>query len=266
MAVAVYEKPNSRRFTRGENPGLEVEYVVEGATTQLAASDAVAGFTPTKVDIWGDGWLYVSRTSWTVDQQSPTGWVATVAYGRTPSTEETEEAFDTTGETQHITQSMVTWPGSPSAPDCKGVIGAGIDSIDGCDIVVPSFRYTLTKWMSPSRMTTAYKRMLFWLTGCVNGSEWKLFGLGEALYMGARARRRGWGDWEVQHEFRCRPNRTDVKVGPFQQIRVGGWQYLDVRYRDTVVGTGSAAMLTKTPMAVWVHQVYRVGNFSQLGV
>jgi len=84
------------------------------------------------------------------------------------------------------------------------------------------------------------------------------------LFLGASGSKRSSEDWEITYRFASQPNRTGIVVGDITGISKKGWEYMWVRYRDTE--DGSAKALVKRPVAAYVEQVYRDGDFSQLGI
>jgi hypothetical protein len=151
-----------------------------------------------------------------------------------------------------------------TAPDFKNAIGVSRDSVDGVDIVVPTYKWTETFRLPAAIVTGAYKASLFGLTGRVNNLAFRGFQPEEVLFEGARGSRRGAGDWEISFAFAASPNVTGMSVGSITGINKKGWDYLWCRYAD--FEDEAAQMLVKRPVAVIVNRVYPSGNFSLLGI
>jgi hypothetical protein len=181
------------------------------------------------------------------------------------SPDESTESFDTSGGTQHTTQSLATvgaFVASGTAPNHKGAIGVNEDSVEGVDIVVPVYSFEESHPLSPAAITPTFKGNVFSLTGRVNDASFKGFAAGEVLFLGARGQRRGFGLWNVQFLFAASPNLTNVPVGDITVSAKLGWHYLWVQYKPAV----SENSLVKVPKAAYVERVYRTGDFSLLGI
>ena len=146
MSITVVEKPEDREFTVSEeqasaNTGVK-KFLVTGTDEESEAAAALHDQAPEQV---GDGYKQTSRVEWL----SPGRWLGYVNYGPKAPTLVGEFAFsfDTTGGTQHVTQSIATVgryaPPGKTAPDFKGAIGVTSDSVEGVDVVTPAFNFTL---------------------------------------------------------------------------------------------------------------------------
>lgn len=190
--------------------------------------------------------------------------------GQPPETGESSFSFDTSGGTQHITQSLATVgtyasPSIPGAPDFGGAIGVTADNVEGVDITAPVYTFAETHYLSSGTVTSGYKGTLFSLTGKVNSGGFKGLAAGECLFLGASgSKRASENDWEITFRFAGSPNRTGLSVGDIAGIAKKGWEYLWVRYQD--VEDTTAKMLIKKPVAAYVEQVYETGNFGSLGI
>ena len=243
----------------------ELHYVVTGTDDEAAAIQAVRSEAPTTHN-------YMDRGAITVEATGPTTWDATVQYAMTPATElevgESSYSFDTGGGTQHITQALSHIasyaPSGKTAPDFKGAIGVTADSVEGVDITVPVYTFSETHILANSAVTNAYKGKLAALTGKTNNAAFKGFAAGEALFLGASGSKRGKGDWEISFRFAASPNKTGLTVGDITGIAKKGWEYLWVRYEDSVDATAKA--LVKKPLAVYIEKVYDEGNFADLAI
>ena len=185
MPVTVTEKWESRQSTEGDNASVELTYLIDGTSDDLAAKTALRDNSP----VVYDGLI---RQTYSIERIGETQWEGTVRYGRRqrePETGESNLQFDTGGGTQHITQSISTSgsyaaPGE-TAPDFQGAIGVYSDSVEGVDITVPVYHFSETHYKSAGSITQAYKMALFELTGKVNNAAFKGFSAGEVLFLGA---------------------------------------------------------------------------------
>lgn len=268
MPVVVAEKFDSRVSVAGQNPSVELKYIVFGTNNDLTAKSQLASSSPAVYDD-------LPRQTIQIEPLANDIWEGTVRYGTTesspPQTGQSSFAFDTGGGTQHITHSRSTVgifaPSGVTAPNFQGAIGVTDNGVNGVDITVPVYQFSETHIIAPSAVTPAYKGTLFFLTGKVNNAEFKGLATGECLFLGASGSRRGTtpeDPWEISFRFAGSPNATGLAVGPIAGIAKKGWEYLWVRYAE--VEDTSAKVLVKRPIAAYVEQVYDYGNFAGLGI
>jgi len=268
MAIVCLEKSDSRQVTDGQS--AELLYTIRGTPEESAALAVLKATAPSFFA--GLKRQPVSVEPVHIDTERPDSclWTGTAPYApldspTPPTTGESVFSFDTSGGTQHITQSLSTvgrYPGT--APDFKGAIGVTHDNVEGVDITVPVYAFSETHYLPASQVTPAYKLTLFNLTGKVNNSPFKGLAAGECLFLGASGSRRGPDDWEITFRFAGSPNRTGLTVGPITGISKKGWEYLWVRYADAE--DTASHTLVKQPIAAYVEKVYEEGNFAALGI
>ena len=263
MAVTVTEKFGSRPTNEGENPSIDLLYVIDGTDDDIEAKSNLLTASP----ILYDGLV---RQSLHIEQIGPLLWDGSVRYGprKRPETGESSFSFDTGGGTQHVTQSLETLgayaPPGMTAPDFKGAIGATGENVEGVDVTVPVYNFSETHYLASELVTGAYKAALFALTGRINAAPFRGFAAGEVLFLGASGSKRGEEDWEITFRFAASPNVTGITVGDITGINKRGWDYLWVRYEDAEDAT--AKVLVKRPVAAYVERVYYDGDFSALGI
>lgn len=265
--IIVQEKFDSRRVTVGKDPSAELCFAIMGTDIELDARTALLAVAPLTYNLAAYGGL-LAQVSASVEPVGPKLWDGVVRYGVWQATNESTWSFETGGGTQHISNSIATIgryaaPGR-TAPDYKGAIGVTAESVEGVDITVPVFQWSETHYLPDSFVTPAYRGTVRALTGRVNSIDWNGYPAGEVLFMGAAGTKRGYGDWEVTFKFAQQPNMTDLVVGPITGIAKKGWEYLWVRYEDTE--DVNAKALIKTPVAVYVEQVYWTGDLNLLGI
>lgn len=269
MAITVFEAFPSRDQTLSENPSCDFIYNVIGTTDELIARYMVGIYAP----ITYDGLV---RKSITLKQLAPDAFEGTVRFGgiKWPEIGDMKWAFDTTGGTQHITQSLSTankYPRSgETAADYKGAIGVvdsnGSVNVDGCDIIIPKFTWTETWQMDPKLVPFNYAMTLRDLTGCTNDTAFRGFQPYEVVFTGAR----GSGSVknpnvvELTYNFQADKNVTGKTIGDITGIAKNAWDYLWVQYVDEIDTT--AKKLVKRPKAVYVERVYDSGDFSKLKI
>lgn len=176
--------------------------------------------------------------------------------------------FDTTGGTQHITQSLETiasMAASGTPPNYNGAINVSADgasgSVEGTDIVIPKFSWGETHYIS---VDESYKLLVEGLTGTVNNGSFKGRAAGEVLFLGASGSKRSrFGDWEVKFFFASSRNVTGKSIpGLSGTYSKAGWDYLWIRY-----GTGTDQnTFIKKPIGAYIERVYERADFSVLGI
>ena len=183
-------------------------------------------------------------------------------------------SFDTSGQTVHITQANreTRYP-IQTAPFMNFAIGVDGDSVQGVDIVVPTFQWTESYDVPAAFVTYAYARTLAKLTGTVNLGGFRGFAGGEVLFLGASGShewdsQKGDGPWSLTYKFLASLNAGPgqalpaITAGDIMGIAKEGHEYLWVRYENSA----AQGTLVKKPSAVYVNRVYDYQNFSQLGI
>ena len=245
----------------------EVEYIVTGAADEAAVETAALAGVPTSMTLSG---IAVGRMTLEITERiNNDTWKVKAGYAQrepnAPSLLENTFAFDTGGQTQHITTSRSNASRTgPKSSDLGGAINFDGDSVNGVDIVVPGYQCTETYWFTDASVTETYKGYLMALTGSVNVATYKGGAAGSVLFMGASGQKRGNGQWEIAFKFSTLPNQTGLSFGSITGIAKKGWQYLWVRYGDDVDNTLKVKI--KVPIAVYVENVYPDGDFSLLGI
>lgn len=207
-------------------------------------------------------------------------WQLTINYekegaedDRKPDPLRRSRAFDTSGATQHITQAKAerVYGGGPSMQKAIQVDG---DNVAGVDIVVPQLQWSEQYDVPHRYVSAAYIRKLSWLTGTTNDAAFRTFARGEVLFLGCSGAQewdsdKGDGPWSLTYKFSASPNAGGssptvpaLEVGTITGIEKRGHEYLWVRYNDAV----DDGLLLKRPRAVYVDEVYREEDFSQLGI
>lgn len=257
----------------GVSPSREYTFGLTGSDDEQAASTAFVLYLPTTIDFYGDGSLILPRQEWRLEHRSLNMWDAKATYAsrqRQAQTGDNLLSFDTTGGTQHITQSRATRAayfaaGATSAPDFKGGINASAESVEGIDITTPSFNFARTVYKPSVLITNAYVQVLKDMTSAVNQAPFYGFDAGEVLFMGARGQQRPQLDWEVAFQFSAQNNDSNINVpGIAGQISKFGWEYLWV-LREPKVDSVNKTMV-QVPKAAYVEQLYLYGDFDLLGI
>ncbi len=259
--VIISENVLSRPFALGEQAGYELIFDVMGTDDDLevryALDPDLGGEAP---DVFRDRIL----DSIDIERVGHELWKAHCRYVRLE--EDDEYTFDTTGGTQKVTQSLATIaayaPPGFTPPDFQGAIGVSADRVEGVDLIIPAYGFTVTKRFPDSIVTPAYRRDIFLLTGRTNDDVFFDCAEGEALFLGATGSKRGRGDWSITFRFAGSPNVAGLSIGDITGITKPGWAYLWVRYAD--FEDSFAFALVKRPIAAYVEQVYHPGDYTVL--
>jgi len=267
MPTVITEVFDSDVRVAGDGPSIERRYYVTGAADSATAQTDVLAAVPTSYGGY-------PRRRVKIDVSGESSWWATVTYepyNSSPPPAATGESlyeFDTGGGQVHVTNSLATVnsyaPAGSTVPDYDGAMGVTENSIEGADIAARSFVFSETHYVADASITTAYKSILFYLTGRVNNANFKGLNAGECLFLGARGSKRGQGDWEITYSFACSPNVAGLTIGNITGIAKSGWEYLWVSYED--VEDAAAKMLVRRPRAVYIERVYESGDFSTLNI
>jgi len=263
MAVTVEEKWESRNRTGGigaESSSSELLWIINGTDDdQVAANNLIATTPPTS-----NGLPLLNTT---LERLAEETWLGTANYGdirsgTTPEVNNPVFTFDTTGGTDHITQSLETTSYPGGAPDSKGAIGDNGETVEGVDITTPVFNFTETHLIPVAIFTPARRATLFWATGRINKFDWKGFDSGEVLFLGATGSLRNADYWEINYNFAAVPNVVSMQIGDITGIDKRGWDYIDIRREKTEDG----GHMVNSPFAIYVHKVYPEGDFGFLGI
>jgi len=265
MTVTIDEKFESRRITTGANPSVELIYIGRGSNDDSAVMAAALAATPTSYNL-------LPRQDVSIEPTGELLWTITVKYAVSniapPPTGGSTFSFETGGGTQHITQSLATVgkfaPPGKTAPDHKGAIGVDGNTVNGVDIVVPTYHFSETHFLDDALVTNTYKGILLGLTGRVNDAPFKGTDTGECLLMGVSGSKRSDSDWEINFRFAASQNATNLAVGDIIVTQKNGWDYLWVSYEQ--VKDSASKSMVMNPTAAYVEQVYRIGDFSTLGI
>lgn len=258
MSITVHETHASRR---GSESSRELVYFAWGSDDDAAVRTAVLGTAPATYD-------GLSREECSLEPLENGAWEASVSY-TSPNSVAPEansgnyqSKYSVTAGTQHITQSLATVHAYSESeeeyppPNFHGAIGVDKDSINGCDILVPTMEWEETHAISDDLVDGAYVRTLMDFTGTVNGSSFRDFSAGEVLFMGASGQQRSDGlTWDVTFKFAFSGNRTGITVGLISGIAKKGWEYMWVYYVDSPDPV--EGVIPKIPRYVYVEKVYR---------
>jgi len=258
----------------GASDSIELHYIVSGSASDavirayvaLQAPSTYAGLFRQAISINPLSADAVLNEAW---------WEVTVPYrprqpgqDDPPQTGDSRFEFDTTGGTQHITQSLETItsvggnPGIIPTPDFGGAIGVSADSVDGTDIIIADPKFNETHYLAVAGMTQSYRNLLIAMTGTVNNAPFRGYEAGEVLFLGARGGPRGDDDWEVGFAFAVSLNRQDIEIPNIELFDAEGWDYVWVYY----LALDDVGAIVKRPAAAYVERVYERSDFTLLGI
>ena len=201
---------------------------------------------------------------------APEVWECSVKYSsnKEPEKGDWKWEFDTTGATQKITQSKQNVgnyaPAGKTAPDFKGAIGVTDDSVEGCEIIVPQFKWSETHQLDADVVTWAYSQVLYQMTGKTNLGAFRGFAANQVLFHGAKGSQSGKNPdlVELTYSFAAGLHAAALVVGDINGISKKAWEYLWVRYGT--VDDYNAKKLVKRPTSVHVERVYDGADFAGL--
>ncbi|MCK6470887.1 MAG: hypothetical protein L6R28_03995 [Planctomycetes bacterium] len=261
MPATIEELFKGRSEVVGSKASAEIPYIVRGAADENEVKATVQASIPT---------LYAGLIfrSFEISERITVDTWRIVARYEAPEAPEQENpepvtTFDSTGGTQHITQSIQTVNsyGPAASTLLGGAIGYDGENVGGVDITVPVWNWSETHFLSDAQLNSA---AYYNLTGKVNSDGFRGYSPGEVLFLGATGQKRGDAKWEITFKFAASPNRNGIQVGDISGISKNGWDYLWVQYGEDVDST--AKVRIKKPVAVYVEQVYEEGAFSALGI
>lgn len=258
------EKIESRVVS--QSPGsesIQLNYWVDGTSDQEEALDLAAATAPPNF-----GTLEFSH--FTSQQTGPSTFDVSAHYapiGQKPRQPgDSEFSFDVATTTVNRKQSLGTVLVKSADGWDPVAFQGGIEvqpdgSVNGVDVEVPHFAYDETHWVES--LSAPYVGTLFALTGTVNNAPFKHFQAGEALFMGASARRASLDTpWRVTYRFRGAPNATSLTVGTIDGIDKQGWDHIWAFYSEAI----EQGVKFEVPKQVQVERIYPRTNFALLGI
>lgn len=178
-------------------------------------------------------------------------------------------SFDITGQSTRIMHSRQTVNSYPAPgwimPNFKQAMNVQSDgTIEGTDIVVPYFSYTLTKTFSDDTIANGWVLTAGQIVGSVNSAAYHGFAAGELLLYRVSGQQRSDGNWDVTFAFAVSFNETALTVGAITDIEKDGWDYLWIYYEET--HDAQTNRTHKVPTAAYVERVYRRTAYTLLAI
>ena len=265
MSLTIYEGFPSRKLTTGEKPTAEFAYVILGTTDEQTARALLSTATPTV-------YQNLLRESLHVEEVAPAVWEGSVKYGtkKEPEAGDWKWDFDTTGGSQKITQSKTNVGNyaraGENAPNFGGAIGVTDDSVEGCEIVVPEFKWNETHQLDADVVTWTYSQKLYQLTGKTNKAAFRGFSANQVLFLGAKGSQSAKNPdlVEMTFSFKAGAHAANLSIDGITVSSKKAWEYLWLRYGPTL--DGYAKKLIKRATSAHVERVYDEGDFGDLGI
>jgi len=188
-------------------------------------------------------------------------------------------SFDVSCHSEKITHGirlmqMVNVNGGVSpgnAINWNGRIGPA-GEINGTKRLAPSMTEECIATFKADEITTAYKRMLLKLTGCVNNAPFHGWEKGEVLFVGAsqnRSYQNDRKDWltDVVFHFSIRPNMVSPQIGGVVLPgTVEGWDYPWCIEENTVASANGGRLPARKVSGVYLTRIYRRADFNLLAL
>jgi hypothetical protein len=286
----VFEKIESGGGEDGvENQSRKVKFLVYlfGGETLTDARNAVASFIP---DAYED-----------LDLQgvdiNPTSEPRVIEFEAKYSNKEPKQpekkpgegefVFDTTGgkEKQWYSKETIATFGveGATAPDFKGGINVTKTGVEGADVVVPTFKFSIDRALANSEFNGDRIRTWFLYTGSVNDRQWVVnyrgvnltFEEREVLFMGARGSQKGTEKATVNFSFEAIPNATNLSVGNGTigtlvaggEYRIPGKKGHDLLWVSFEQKDDADTHTTiQIPISAHIERLYDAKNFANLGL
>lgn len=206
---------------------------------------------------------------------------ATVNYGKASNSAvgigDWKFRFSTKGGTAKRTQSLETlgvYPtGGETAPEPTGAINETDDGVDGCDIIVPQFNFSIVYNHHPANLSLSYALACAGLTGKVNSHTFLgRFPVGTVLFHGAEGEFEGSTSYDpsddtvkpvqISYEFSASPDGYVNAAGI--SASKPGWAFAWWLYKEVTDTTSKRTK--KKPLCLFVERVYDATSFSALGI
>lgn len=257
-----------KRDPAGRASSATWPYLIEGATSDIDAKDALIAAAPTTYDGLPVKDYEVEPT------ENANFWYGSVSYGLSlgggvsGEAENYVEEFDISGQNLTVMQSLETVEEEGEAIDFGGAVGVTQGGVNGVDIIVPAYTFGVTRGWPAEKIDDSYRQMLADLTGKVNDSAFGAYEAGEVLFLGARGSRTSAdasADWSITYRFAVSRNRSDFPIKYFAAgsmtsatVNKNGWEYVWVYCAPRVV----SGILVTVPVKVSVEKVYEEESFS----
>ncbi len=341
MAIRWREESRQEVGLKFNDPASRREWLFTGSNDRNAIIAAAAAVIPA-IDVVAGVPLFYDHHD--IKEESTGAWRVKVEWRKNPTY--WELSIDTTGGTGKILQSFATvrgydcdgtmrtfnqdprhWIDTGLIPDFQRAIGVNGNNIEGVDVVIPKFDFSINYKLRMSTLSSLYLMTLYDLTGKVNDKDYVLawkgqmltFRAGDLRFLGAPAKMSSDDNLDITYRFsaskrievyeadsiwlatsdydagdlvehldedsvprvyRCLVGQTafdeneppnadfwepaNLTIGDSLPIEKRGWEYLWVRYEEGL--DRETNQMVRRPIAAYVEQVCRYGNFNLLGI
>jgi hypothetical protein len=287
MPVVFHIMPSLEGDVSYNDPKAVVHYAVSGAVDDTALVQAIIAQVPpiwtvNGVDRFIDNYRYkeVGGGCWNVD----------VSYRKQPNSFDLN--FDLSASSGKILQSLATIYAydcvngnqgvDPTAmiaqgkvKDCKRAIGDTGDTVDGCDVPLPAFNFSINARLKMSGLSDLYIFTMYDMAGKTNNApytiNWKnqsMTFLTENLrFLGFTGKETSDDDLDISYKFSASQGLSpadNVTIGNSDPISKAGWNYVWVRYKK--VPDAATGGLLNVPEAAYVERVSKTADFTLLAL
>jgi hypothetical protein len=174
-------------------------------------------------------------------------------------------SFSTTGGSAHVFNSLSSRARYPStAPDHKGAINVTDSGVEGVDIDVARFDFSITRNYTFEEFSDAFVDTIRRLSNKVNNTT--IFGAlaGEIKFNGASGEKTASGG-AITFNFSFQENKANFDVGGINVTLKKGWDLLWVQYEEKVDSGASPVSRVRRAKAVYIELVYEGADLRALG-
>lgn len=229
--------------------------IVDGVTLD----HVVKNVTPLGAGYWVGEASYKHKASDEAEDQND----------RLAETDDLEISLEMTSESATITvakELINTYPtnnqNAADIPTVGLVIGFDGEEVQGCDILVPSGSFTITKVFDATSITNAWIKARANKRCKTNSDTFYGYDPGELLFTGFTMSYRNSGDAPVAFSFQQRENQTGITIGTSSSIAKKGHEYLFTKMTPTTDDADKAQV--SKPEYVTIHRVYDTTTFADI--
>lgn len=229
--------------------------------TMAAVRAAIITETPTTFD-----GLERTKFSWREEEENRR-LIVTVAYSAKLPESTLRRAFDSTGGTVRVFNSLATasYPRSGrTAPDFHGLIGIRDGDPEGVDKAVPALKLNYSYKWPANTITNAYIKALAGMVGLTNSATYDTYAAGELLFLGASGEVLPDVPTTIAYSFAASADVTGLTIADLASITKGGHDYLWIAYEEEA--DSSAKKKIRRPLSAYVERIYDRTAFSAFGI
>jgi hypothetical protein len=261
MTTVVRELFKSRENTLAAAPGESngvLTYIVKGTTSETTARAAVLASLPA---LW-DGKIFRSIQT---ERLAPSKWLCQANYDDKEEELDVGEwriSFDIAGGTVKKMVALAERRYPNDAPDLKGAINVQDGKVQGMDLPVGAFKFSIHFRQPRAVITLAYARTLASLVGKVCDGTFHGFGAREVMFLGARGQQGSKVDPTIDYDFLAGEHLTNFNLGGITVALKEAHEHLWCKFADAI----DADELVQQPVAIYVDTVAEEADFAALAV